>query len=255
MSHLILNKLEVSRRGKTILHSITASLPSQGVIGIIGPNGAGKSTLLQTLAGLLSHQGSKILNGAWPSSDKIGFMPQHFSVKSRLSVAECILLGRREQLGWRLTSQDKHEVQRILAEFNLSHLANHRMDQLSGGQQQRVLLAQRLSRQPRLLILDEPTSALDLRYQLDIFAHLQDYCRKTNALVIISLHDLNLAGRFSNHLVMLHGGKIHQSGLPQAVLQPEQLKRVYQVNADILQSSDGNQVIIPHALAPALLKP
>ncbi|WP_417584002.1 ABC transporter ATP-binding protein [Nitrincola sp.] len=251
MSPLSLIKLEVKRQHKTLLHPLTAKLPGQGLIGVIGPNGAGKSTLLQALAGILPHRGHKMLGDHWPNTDQIGFLPQEFSVRSRLSVAECILLGRREQLGWRLNDRDLKEVEQVLARFALSHLANQRMDQLSGGQQQLVLLAQRLSRRPRLLILDEPTSALDLHHQLEVLTHLKHYCQQHQALIITSLHDLNLAARFADYLVLLDKGQMCLADKPSVVLQENHLNPVYRITAEIVMTASGNPVIVPQRLANA----
>lgn len=245
MTGLYLKDFSVTIAGRELLHIEELRLPATGLVGVIGPNGAGKSTLLKALAGLLPHRGHKALGADWPAARRIGFLPQDFSVRSALSVAECVLLGRRERLGWRINSHDLNEVDRALSEFGLAHLAHERMDSLSGGQQQMVLLAQRLSRDPQLLILDEPTSALDLHRQIEVLTHLKAIQHK-DILVIAALHDLTLAGRFSDSLVLIKQGRLRAVGAPQEVLTQAVLDPVYAIACECLQDRTGNPVIVPH---------
>jgi iron complex transport system ATP-binding protein len=241
---LALNNFTVHAGRHCLLQIDSLTLPSTGLFGVIGPNGAGKSTLLRALAGLVPHGGSKRLDGGWPEASRIGFLPQNFAVSASMSVAECVLLGRRERLGWRISAHDRSEVARVLALLDLSALATARMDRLSGGQQQRVLLAQRLLRDPRLLILDEPTSALDLHHQLQVLSHLRTLAQ--DILVIAALHDLTLAGRFADHLVLIANGRLGAASTPDRVLLPSCLDPVYAIRSELLPDRDNSPVVVAH---------
>lgn len=244
---MILTEFRVHAGRRCLLDIAGLELPSHGLICVIGPNGAGKSTLLKALAGVIPHDGQKSLEGGWPDPAGIGYLPQDFTVSAAMSVAECVLLGRRERLGWWITAHDRAEVARVLAQLGLEALAGARMDRLSGGQQQRVLLAQKLLRDPRLLILDEPTSALDLHHQLEVLTHLRQLAR--DRLVIVSLHDLTLAGRFAEQVILIEQGTVRTSGLPQAVLHPDHLDPVYAIDSQILPDRSGAPVVVAHRTA------
>ena len=154
------------------------------------------------------------------------------------------MLGRRERLGWRITAHDRAEVARVLALLDLSALATARMDRLSGGQQQRVLLAQRLLRNPRLLILDEPTSALDLHHQLEVLSQLRTLAQ--DILVIAALHDLTLAGRFADHLVLIDNGRLAAASAPDQVLVPDRLDPVYGIRSELISDCHNSPVVVAH---------
>lgn len=241
---LCLRDFTVSLSGRACLSVPQMDLPAAGLIGVIGPNGAGKSTFLRALAGQIRHTGTKMLDGTWPHPVQIGFLPQNFTVNAAMTVTECVLLGRREQLGWRITSQDRKHVAHALSRLKLSHLADVRMDQLSGGQQQRVLLAQRISRGPRMLVLDEPTSALDLRHQLEVLSLLRDLSQ--DMLIVTALHDLTLAGRFADHLVLIDQGQVRGVGAPHHILQHAGLGDCYGTKVETLRDSQGSLVFVAH---------
>lgn len=242
--NLILNDFTVHAGRRRLLDISCLTLPATGLVGVIGPNGAGKSTLLKALAGIIPHAGRKTLDGIWPDAAKIAYLPQDFTVSASLSVAECVLLGRRERLSWRITIQDRAEVQRVLSMLDLTHLTDTRIDRLSGGQQQRVLLAQRLLRDPRLMILDEPTSALDLHHQLEVLTRLKALSQ--DILVIAALHDLTLAGRFADHLVLIERGRLKASDRPEAVLTGDILDPVYAIRSEVFHDRARNPVVVAH---------
>lgn len=244
---LVLSDFTVDAGRRRLLHPLRLDLPGTGMIGIIGPNGAGKSTLLRALSGLVVHGGTKTLNCGWPAPARIGFLPQNFAVSAAMSVAECVLLGRRERLGWRVTRHDRAEVDLALEMLDLSHLACARMDHLSGGQQQRVLLAQRLLRRPRLLLLDEPTSALDMHHQLEVLTRLKSLSQ--DMLVIVALHDLTLAGRFADHLVLLDAGELKASAPPAEALTPDVLDPAYGIHSELLLDRTNHPVVVAHRMS------
>lgn len=242
---LILHKVSVNRSRTRIINEISLSLTAGQVVAVIGPNGAGKSTLLGAIAGGIAHAGHILWRGEQIDRRAVGFMPQHCTVKAELSVLQTILLGRHEQLGWQIRKHDIEAASQMLTEFGLDHMAERRINTLSGGQQQLVLLAQRLMRQPRLLILDEATCALDLRHQLIVLERLRAYVARTGALVLMAIHDLNLAARNADRLLLLHRGQLAAEGSSTDVLTATRLRAVYGIEVDIVDYGKNIPFIVP----------
>ncbi|MFZ1468817.1 MAG: ABC transporter ATP-binding protein [Paracoccaceae bacterium] len=235
------------RRGQTeILTPCRLSLACGMLIGVIGPNGAGKSTVLESIAGLGATPAPITKGGAALGRQKIGYLPQGFAVRSSLSVMDCILLGRREVLGLRIPAVILTEAEALLADMGLAALADRAMIDLSGGQQQRVLIAQRLFRQPQLLVLDEPTSALDLHHQLEVMHALRNHAAASGIPVILALHDLTLAARFCDRIIVLAQGRIFADGPPAQALTAQCLQENWQIEPEILLSRQHLPVILPH---------
>ena len=230
-----------------ILHPVQIVVPAGQVVGVIGPNGAGKSTLLRSLAGIDRLHAE--WNGIPLTRDQIGYMPQAFQMNARLSVLEAVLLGKREALGWHVAPPDIDAASAVLSDLGLAHLEGRSMDRLSGGQQQMVLLAQRILRAPRLLILDEPTSALDLHHQLLILRHLKTYTQARQAVTVLALHDLTLAARFCDQLLLLRDGREVISGPTTDVLSEQRIDECWAVSVELLHARDGFKVIVPHERA------
>ena len=244
-SGLKLCDVGVTRGRATILSGISIRLGPAQIVGVIGPNGAGKSTLLGAIAGHIRHAGSILWQDKVVETARIGFMPQHCAVKAELSVLQVLLLGRHERLGWHVRSDDIDAAGAVLASLGLEHLAERCMSTLSGGQQQLVLLAQRLMREPPLLILDEATSALDLGHQMSVVDALKDYVERTGALVMIAIHDLNLAARHADSLMLLNGGRLVSHGPSGEVLTLPAIRSIYRIDAEVLNSPSGLPVIVP----------
>lgn len=242
---LTLHKVSVDRSRTRIIDDISLSLAAGQVVAMVGPNGAGKSTLLGAIAGGIAHGGRILWRGEQVDRRSIGFMPQHCIVKAELSVLQTLLLGRHEQLGWQIHDRDIEAASQMLTEFGLQHMAERRINTLSGGQQQLVLLAQRLMRQPRLLILDEATCALDLRHQLIVLERLRAYVARTGALVLMAIHDLNLAARNADHLLLLNKGQLAAEGISADVLTATRLRAVYGIEVDIVDYGQDIPFIVP----------
>lgn len=241
---LVLEAVGVQRGHTQIIQSVSANIGRGQIAALIGPNGTGKSTLLGAIAGHLAFTGGIKWNGRRPEAGRIGFMPQYCTVQSSLSVLEVLLLGRREKLGWQVGRRDLDAAAGMLDSFDLHAVATRAMNTLSGGQQQLVLLAQRLMREPELLILDEATSALDLRHQMRVLELLSDYVAKTGALVLMAMHDLNLAARHAQNLLLLEKGRLVACGTHEVVLSRDNIRDTYRIEANIV-FSDGFPVIVP----------
>ena len=234
--------LEVCRGGRNIVSEVEMSLPGAAITGLVGPNGAGKSTVLAALAGAIPKRGSVTIAGHPLDRDAISYLPQSHAVHSALSVLEVMLLGNRDRLGWRVYSRDLAAAEQVLARFAITDLACRGMDTLSGGQQQIVLLAQRIMRRPKVLLLDEPTSALDLHHQLSVLAILRSYARQAGAVLLAAIHDLNLASRECDRIAVLNHGRLQHFGKPCEVLTPACIGAVYRVETERYHNAAGHEL-------------
>lgn len=242
---LELENVSVSRGGATILKSISTLLGAKGIVGLVGPNGTGKTTLLDAIATLSPFKGTIHWEGEPVDIGKIGYLPQQCQVRADLSVIETMLLGRHEHLGWHIGDDVLVPAIQVLENFGLHGLHARKMQTLSGGQQQLVLLAQRMLREPKLLLLDEATSALDIRHQMQVFQILRAYVERAGALVVMAVHDLNLAGRYCDHLLLLNGGSLVNEGPFETVITSQTLRDIYGVEAEFLASGTGKPVVLP----------
>lgn len=210
------------------LAGVSLDLQPGELVGVIGPNGAGKSTLLAALAGVQRAGGLVLLDGRpldrLPPRERarrIGYLPQAGHSAWALRVREVVAMGR---LPW--GDAGGEAIDAALAATGASALAGRRIDALSGGEQARVWLARVLAGQPRVLLADEPVASLDLYYQRAVMAALRSHADAGNA-VLVALHDLGLAARHCDRLLLLAGGRAEAAGTPAAVLEPARLSQVY----------------------------
>ncbi|MBI4556638.1 MAG: ABC transporter ATP-binding protein [Candidatus Hydrogenedentes bacterium] len=223
--------------GQDILTDVDIAVRGGEVVGIVGPNGAGKSTLLRVLCGLLrTHSGQVRLDdkvlASFSSIQRarvIAFLPQTVNPVFSLTVFEVICLGRYPHVGalGGLGRHDLEVAERCLREANAEELRDRDFMTLSGGERQRVLLASILAQEPSLLLLDEPTSALDIHHQTEFFALLRRLCRKGYGIGVVT-HDLNLAARFCDRLILLSiQRRLLAQGTPIDVLTEDLLSQAY----------------------------
>ncbi|MDO6706180.1 ABC transporter ATP-binding protein [Photobacterium sp. 1_MG-2023] len=251
MKGISVQQLDLTLGGREILSGINATFHCGELTTLLGPNGTGKTTLLKAMMGQYPYAGQiqAIQGQADVKKHRFSYLCQLASSASQLTVIEVVLLGLVHELGLRITSEQEYQAETILTELGLSALATRRFHTLSGGQQQLVSLAQTLISKPEVLLLDEPTSALDLRHQIQVLELAKDYTRTQNAVTIAVLHDLSLAARYSDQLVLLHQGKVRCSGVPEDVCLPEVLSDVYQVGIDVGYCQQGHLHITPVHLA------
>lgn len=208
---------------------------------LIGPNGAGKSSALKALAQLLPHQGRVLLQGEdlaamapAQRARQLAYLAQGDTVAWPLAVRDFVALGRiphRRRWGPRvLTIADNAAIDSALAAMHLSAMQQRSLDQLSGGERARARLARALAVEAPLLLADEPVSALDPFHQLSVMELLRAQCNAGRAVVVV-LHDLTLASRFCDRVLLLHQGRAVACGAPRQVLTPAHLQTVYQVQA------------------------
>ena len=258
MSGLIVEDLAFAYGASPVLRGITLPplLPGR-VTAVIGPNAAGKSTFFKCLAGLLASQGSLWLDGvnlkrltSGERARRIAYLPQETAVQAVLTVFEAVLLARQHAITWRVRDDDLAAVGRVLGEMRLTELALRYLNELSGGQRQLVSIAQALAREPRVLLLDEPTSHLDLQHQLEVLARLRRATLDRELITLFAVHDLNLAARYADHLIVLAGGTIYAAGTAEAVLTPTMLRAVYGVHGTVAPGPDGRPQVTPLAPVP-----
>lgn len=232
---------------KRVIDDLTLP-PIEGgsVVALVGPNAAGKSTLLRALAGLLHSKGSVRLDGVdlarlpLPArAARVGFMPQSLPDGVGLSVLESVLSAARSIPGGQPEGEGyEHRAAGILGEVGILDLALRPLDELSGGQRQLASLAQALVREPDVLLLDEPTSALDLKHQVLVMSMVRRLANE-GRIVVAVVHDLNLAARWADTIIVIAQGKRHSMGSPAETINAEMLASVYQVEARVEPCSLG----------------
>ncbi|WP_109207442.1 ABC transporter ATP-binding protein [Moorella sp. Hama-1] len=245
------DSLSFSYDSHQVLNEVTLTIEPGEIVTLIGPNGSGKSTFLRCLARiLLPAQGVIYLDGRNITNLSgralamlLGYVPQEGTKVFPLTVYEAVLLGRRPYITWAVSKRDRRVVEEILRFLQLEPLAGITLASLSGGEKQRVMIARALAQEPRVILLDEPTSNLDIRHQLEVLGILEFLAWEKKRTVLMVLHDLNLAARFSQKLMLLHQGRIFAAGSPQAVLTPENIRAVYDVEARVRQDDLGVQVL------------
>lgn len=251
MSGLILRGVHAGYPKRAVIGNLSVSeLPPGKITVLLGPNGCGKSTLLRSLAGLNNASGEMLLDGvdllSLPFSEraeKVVYLPQSLPQGVHLRVLESIIVAQRASGGGK-EKQSKAQALAILEQLGITHLALHYLDRLSGGQRQMVGLAQSLIRRPELLLLDEPLSALDLNYQFQVMDVVRRETLARNMVTVVVVHDLNIALRHSEHVVMLKEGRLAASGTPDAVITAERLADVYNVRARVERCSQGGAQVV-----------
>lgn len=246
-----LDGVAVTLGGRRIVEHVSAELAG-GVTGLIGPNGAGKSTLVRAIAGLVRSEGAIRIDGtnigAMPLRDRarcIAYLPQGQSVHWPLTVERLVALGRLPHLApfARPGAADGEAIEAALERTDLFGLRDRPVDQLSGGERARALLARALAVEARLLLADEPLAALDPAHQIDVMRLLRAEADR-GATVIAVLHDLTLAARWCDRLLLIDQGRLVADGSPRDVLSPERIGAVYGVSAFIGEAG-GEPLIVP----------
>jgi len=226
-----------------ILQSITFQARPGKILGIIGPNGAGKTTLLRAISGLipidkgeLSYANHSLLKmPAEARARLIASVPQATALPPAFSVRDVVMLGRTPYMNWmgQPSMRDNEIVNTAMRQTHTEKLADRRLDELSAGEQQRILLARALAQSTPVLLMDEPTSHLDLRYQIELLDLTRNLVQQEKKTALLVLHDLNLASRYADGILLLNMGKLAAFGLPQDVLRAEILSEVYQIPIQI----------------------
>ncbi|MFF3955078.1 ABC transporter ATP-binding protein [Streptomyces sp. NPDC001890] len=239
--------------GRTVIDALDVVIPPGVITTIIGPNGCGKSTLLRTLTRLLKPSaGTVVLDGedigrlrTRDVAKKLGLLPQAPVAPEGLTVADLVARGRHPHQSWlrQWSSDDAGVVARALAMTGVSELADRPVDSLSGGQRQRVWISMTLAQGTDLLLLDEPTTYLDLAHAIDVL-DLVDDLHESGCTVVMVLHDLNLATRYSDNLIVMREGSVLAQGHPREVITAELLREAFGLRATVIDDPVGDRPLI-----------
>ncbi len=244
------NGIEFGYRSDPTLSDITFSIDAGDVLTILGPNGVGKTTLLKCLNRVLKYRcGAIMVEGRDISllhrkqiAQRMGYVPQKGEL-SKMTVFDSILLGRKPHIEFDASKKDLRLTGRVIELLGLSDLTLRRIDEISGGEYQLVQIARALVQQPRIILLDEPTSNLDLKNQHTILVILEKIVRANRMATIMTMHDLNLAIRYSKKFLIMKSGKIIAAG-GNEIITPELIKAVYDVDV-MVEAVKGIPVVMP----------
>ncbi|KGO15443.1 ABC transporter ATP-binding protein [Clostridium botulinum] len=253
MKSIETKNLDIAYEDTLIVKELNMQIPKGKITSIIGANGCGKSTILKAVGRILKpKKGVVHLSGQDISklstkeiAKKMAILPQNPTAPSGLTVSELVAYGRfPHQKGFgNLTEEDKKIVKWALAATKLSEFERREVDTLSGGQRQRVWIAMALAQQTDLILLDEPTTYLDLAHQLEVLKLLYELNRNQKCTIVMVLHDLNLAARFSDYIIAIKKGAIIKYGTPEEVMTPEVLRKTFNINADIVIEPKSNRPV------------
>ena len=254
MSSLELRDLAVDYGKRRALAPFSDVVHSGEWLGLIGPNGAGKSSLLRAIVGVAESTGDVVVDGAPLAlrsrrrrAELVAYVPQSPIIPDDMTGFEYVLLGRSPYVGYFGTESrhDKAMAANVLERLELGAFAHRRLGALSGGERQRLVIARALAQEAPILLLDEPTSALDIGHQqqaLELVARLR---REHGLTVVSAMHDLTLAGLYSDRLALLHEGVCVARGPAADVLRAETLAEFYGVRVTVHHEPDGTVVVIP----------
>ncbi|MEJ6013040.1 ABC transporter ATP-binding protein [Corynebacterium sp. H127] len=245
---LEINDLRAGYGKRAILDGLS-TMPIDGghLTGVLGPNASGKSTLIKTLAGINRVRGGSVelsVDGQGVQGKELrahmGYVPQELPSSASITAFEAVLIAARRT---RATSPE-HVAADTMGAMGIGGFAGTNLAELSGGQRQLVAVAQMLVGDPSVMLLDEPTSALDLNRQIFLLDLVRERVRFSGAVALVAIHDINLATRFCEELVVMKQGRVIAQGTPREVICPELLDSVYGINARILED-DGVPVVLP----------
>lgn len=231
-----------------VLSDIELEVSVGEIVGILGPNGSGKTTLLKCINRVLDPQrGSVLIEGKDHKrmtrkqiALEIGVVPQNGGITFPFTVLDIVMMGRSPALSRfeRESEEDMEIVERAMRMTNVTHLAEREIDEVSGGEKQRVIIARALAQRPRILLLDEPTLHLDVNHQLELLDLIAELARSENLSVIMVSHDLDLAARYCDKLILMKEGRIMAAGTVEKVLTPDNLDRVFGIKGHVVYDEE-----------------
>lgn len=244
--------LEFAYSSVPVLKDVTMDLSGPQLVSIIGPNGVGKSTLIHCIDRILEPTAGVVAVNSVDVdaidmkelAKTVGYVPYSSSDAFPLSVVDTVLMGRHPHSGWKSLDHDLDIVYSVLDLLNIRDLAMRDFDELSAGQHQKVMIARGLVQEPQVLLLDEPTANLDIKHQMEVTRILRKLAVERGILVVMISHDLNIAAKYSDNVLMLYGGSIFAVGSPSEVLTKENIKAVYDVDCEVVSDHGRPHLIM-----------
>ena len=232
--------LSVRLAGRIVLKDVSLALSAGHLVALVGPNGAGKTTLLRALAGLIPSDGAIEIGGQALASlplreraKRFGYLPQGHMVHWPLPARDIVALGRYPHGATdpaRLSPKDAEAVLRAMQAVDVMEFSDRRVTELSGGERSRVALSRALAVEAPVILADEPTASLDPRHQIDVMQNLRATADK-GVLVVVVTHDLGLAARFADHVLVLREGRLVSQGAPAEALSEQVMEEVFRISA------------------------
>ena len=248
-SLLKINGLDFSWGTNQVLKNINLDIKVNEFVAILGVNGAGKSTFLKCINRILAPaKGTVEISGKNTAdmslmdlSKTTSYVPQSVRTSFSMSVFGVVMLGRRPHISWRISNYDHEKVSETIRFLGLEDFAFRKFDRLSGGERQRVVIAKAVAQDPALFLLDEPTSDLDLQNQVTTMKKIRHIVSdvKSGKSAIVAIHDINMAARFADRVILLHEGTIKADGTPPEVLTESNIADVFGVSCDIIPEEYG----------------
>jgi len=250
---LELDRVTVTRRGRTVLRDVSLTVRRGEVLAIVGPNGAGKSTVLAVLSGDLTPTHGSVLINDKPMAPlspqqlalRRAMLLQSNDVSFAFTVYDVVAMGRNP---WPADVNDEAIVATAIATLDLQDVAHWPYRELSGGEQARASLARVVAQDTPIVLLDEPTAALDIRHQEEVFALARAWARDGRA-VAVAVHDLSLAAAHADRVAVVDDGRICALGAPRDVLTEDQIAATWHQNVNIIDDPFGRLVVVPHTVA------
>lgn len=229
---------------RLILDNVTLDIEKGKVTTIIGKNGCGKSSLLKCLVRKNMYKGQILLDdknlnkySKKSLAKRLAYLPQIHEIPSDISVETLVSYGRYpyQKFGSSLSIEDKNIIDESIKLCGLDKLRNEMVSKLSGGEAQRAFIAMCISQQPEIFILDEPTTYLDISYQYEVLELVKKLNKEKNITILMVLHDLNLASRYSDYIYAINDKKVYAYGTPTKVITSETLLKIFNIKADIIE--------------------
>lgn len=253
---LVAHDVHLAYDRRTVVHGVDLEVPTGAVTAIVGANGCGKSTLLRGLGRIMRPTRGRVeLDGTdlrrlrpRDVATRLGLLPQQPTAPDGITVADLVGRGRHPHQGAfrRWSSGDAGAVSHALSLTSTHELAGRRVEELSGGQRQRVWIAMMLAQDPETMLLDEPTTYLDIAHQVEVLDLLAELNGERRTTVVMVLHDLNLAARYADHLVVMADGRILRSGVPAEVLDADCVREAFGLESRVIVDPvAGTPMVVP----------